>query len=499
VVLTLTLPRTEPTASDAYGYQAYDRYDAGERATYEWVELDPALGGPGRSFEYGGSDSSVYLPAPFPLKFYGMSYDSLTVNENGWMLPGVHHVAGAINTPIPSDVSSDPAGIIAPFWDDLRSGLGNQQFTWYDTLHGRWILEFTYQRLVTPPNKLHNWQVHILDPVFFPTLQGDCEFLFVYGRTDLPDFCTVGIENPTENTGVQVLYDGVLNAHCWPIENGAALRFTTGHGSGLGNVTVNLTLYPPPANLSGVTVYVAGRAITADGGGALVQDSVPAVWACGLVSLEGYERTRVCGLPIAANTMNQVGLTAWRLDPPTQLAATQFDGAVTLRWRRPASVEYQADADVRYAVYRDNELVESNLADTSFTDEPLPDDEVVRYEVMARYAFGSSPLSDALQVQIDLSAEESTSSLPTAYALHPCYPNPFNPATMIRFDLPHAGHVLLRVFNVSGQLVTTLTDAEWSAGAHAITWNAALFSSGTYLAVFEAGGHRLVQKLLLLK
>jgi hypothetical protein len=52
---------------------------------------------------------------------------------------------------------------------------------------------------------------------------------------------------------------------------------------------------------------------------------------------------------------------------------------------------------------------------------------------------------------------------------------------------------------LSGQLAAALVDAERPAGTHAVTWDAHAFPSGTYLAVFEAGGHRYVQKLLLLK
>jgi hypothetical protein len=332
-----------------------------------------------------------------------------------------------------------------------------------------------------------------------PTLYGDCPFLFVYGRTDQPAFCTVGLENPSENTGVQVLYNGLLDSHCWPIENGAALRFTTGRGSDVGSVTVNLSLYPPPPDLDEVIVYLAGRAITANGSGIFVQDSIPAVSACALLSLAGYERTRACGIPIIANTMNQAALAAWRLDPPAQLTATQFDGVVTLRWRRPQSVEYHADPDVRYAVYRDGELAAAELADTIFTDEPLPDSQRVHYQVMARYEFGDSPLSETLPVEIDLPADGGQPSLPATYALHPCYPNPFNPATTIRFDMPRSGRARVRIVNLSGQTAATLVDAEVPAGAHAVTWNAQAFPSGTYLAVYEAGGHRFVQKLLLLK
>jgi hypothetical protein len=499
VTLTLPLPRTNPTVEDQYGYRSYDRFDSGLPAVYEWVELNPELGGSGSEFYYPAADSAVYFAAPFPLKFYETSYDSLTVNENGWLLPGVHHTAGSTNTSIPSNTTADPAGIIAPYWDDLRSGLGNRQFAWYDAENGRWILQFSSQRLVSPANILCNWQVHILDPAFRPTWQGDCEFLFVYSRVDLATLCTVGIESPAENTGVRVLYNDSLNSNSMPIDSGAALRFTTGCATSLGNVTATLSFYPPAADPRLAVVHLAGRTITADANGLFIQDSIPSVFACGVVRLTGYESARRSNVWISANTMNNITFESWRLDPPTELSATQFNGAVTLRWRKPESVAYHSNAAVRYYVYRNGARVSGGLQDTVFTDVVLPDDFVARYQVMVRYSYDNTALSDSLHIEIDLNANDGGIALPTRYALHAAYPNPFNPTTTLRFDMPHAGRASVRLYNLNGQLVKTLVNDELTAGSHEVIWNADGQPSGTYLAVLEAGSQRFVQKLLLLK
>jgi hypothetical protein len=61
---------------------------------------------------------------------------------------------------------------------------------------------------------------------------------------------------------------------------------------------------------------------------------------------------------------------------------------------------------------------------------------------------------------------------PTGYALHPSYPNPFNPVTTISYDLPVPGTVTLTVYDVAGKRVRTLVAAEsLEAGRHQAVWN----------------------------
>ena len=78
----------------------------------------------------------------------------------------------------------------------------------------------------------------------------------------------------------------------------------------------------------------------------------------------------------------------------------------------------------------------------------------------------------------------------TSYALNECYPNPFNPATTISYELPAKNRVTLKVYDVRGREVAKLVEAEQSAGYHSLTWNASHLSSGVYFARLTPRGLR---------
>ncbi len=100
---------------------------------------------------------------------------------------------------------------------------------------------------------------------------------------------------------------------------------------------------------------------------------------------------------------------------------------------------------------------------------------------------------------------EIETTLPTKYALYQNYPNPFNPETTICYDLPKRARVLLSIYNIEGQLVTTLINGDQSAGYQKVMWNANNIPSGVYFYKFLAkpmdGSENFMQtnKLILLK
>ncbi len=71
-------------------------------------------------------------------------------------------------------------------------------------------------------------------------------------------------------------------------------------------------------------------------------------------------------------------------------------------------------------------------------------------------------------------------SIPSEFALKQCYPNPFNPTTSIRYQLPMSGKVMLKIYNVLGQEVKTLVDEMQDAGFKSVEWNANEVASGVY-------------------
>ena len=96
-------------------------------------------------------------------------------------------------------------------------------------------------------------------------------------------------------------------------------------------------------------------------------------------------------------------------------------------------------------------------------------------------------------------AEPFAVLLPEVYRLHPNWPNPFNSATMIRYDVPQAGKVSVTIFNLLGQRVATLFDGRQLAGSYTISWEAANLPSGVYLCRMEAAGFAQTRKMLLVK
>jgi len=79
------------------------------------------------------------------------------------------------------------------------------------------------------------------------------------------------------------------------------------------------------------------------------------------------------------------------------------------------------------------------------------------------------------------------------------YPNPFNPETNILFELSAGSNVLLEIYNIKGQKVTTLVNEPFEAGSHKVTWNATDQSSGIYLLRFNTAEKSEMKKLILLK
>jgi len=90
-------------------------------------------------------------------------------------------------------------------------------------------------------------------------------------------------------------------------------------------------------------------------------------------------------------------------------------------------------------------------------------------------------------------------TLPSAVRLEQNFPNPFNPATTIRFAMPRAGHACLEVFTVLGERVAVLIDAELEPGLHAAEWTPRGEASGAYLLRLRVGGTILTRRMVLVK
>jgi len=102
-----------------------------------------------------------------------------------------------------------------------------------------------------------------------------------------------------------------------------------------------------------------------------------------------------------------------------------------------------------------------------------------------------------------LDATVEAKVLPTAYALHQNFPNPFNPSTSLAIDFPNASKYSLTIYNIAGQVVKTFA-GQAEAGTHTIIWDGkdnrgSLVASGVYFYAMEAGEFNAVRKMVLMK
>ena len=88
---------------------------------------------------------------------------------------------------------------------------------------------------------------------------------------------------------------------------------------------------------------------------------------------------------------------------------------------------------------------------------------------------------------------------PVSYKLFQNYPNPFNPSTTITFNIIKQNHVSLKVYNILGEVVSTLVNETKGAGNYSIKFDARGLSSGIYFYELNAGDFRDVKKMIILK
>jgi len=139
-------------------------------------------------------------------------------------------------------------------------------------------------------------------------------------------------------------------------------------------------------------------------------------------------------------------------------------------------------------------------SDTTFT---LPDSVRGDFVFVTATDFSGNESGPSNEIEYATGVTDGD-AIPTVYALYQNVPNPFNPTTTIRFDLPAGTKVTLKIFNVRGQLVRTLVDEDMSAGVKYVTWDGTdgvggPVATGVYFYRVHAGEFNDTKKMILLK
>lgn len=97
-----------------------------------------------------------------------------------------------------------------------------------------------------------------------------------------------------------------------------------------------------------------------------------------------------------------------------------------------------------------------------------------------------------------ISAGNITEIIPENYKLYSNYPNPFNPATNIRYDIPKNAQVLIKVYDILGRIVYSSSEYK-QAGSYEVKFDGSNLASGMYLYSFEANGYKDTKRMVLIK
>ncbi|MCX6164351.1 MAG: S8 family serine peptidase [Ignavibacteriae bacterium] len=112
---------------------------------------------------------------------------------------------------------------------------------------------------------------------------------------------------------------------------------------------------------------------------------------------------------------------------------------------------------------------------------------------------GLIPPANLFTFNVSIGINQISSNVPGEYKLFNNYPNPFNPNTTIRFNLMKTNDVKLKVYDITGRLITTLVNQKLSAGEYKVDFSGRELSSGIYIYRIEAGDFKDTKKMLLIK
>jgi hypothetical protein len=130
-----------------------------------------------------------------------------------------------------------------------------------------------------------------------------------------------------------------------------------------------------------------------------------------------------------------------------------------------------------------------------------------------RYGTGSSVVTDSMTALsygtgwarinppacVVVGTSNFTADIPTVFKLHDNYPNPFNPSTIIKYDIPKSSHVKITIYDMLGKEVGILVNQDKTAGFYEIQWDARNYSSGAYIYKMETDSYTEIKKMMLIK
>jgi hypothetical protein len=127
---------------------------------------------------------------------------------------------------------------------------------------------------------------------------------------------------------------------------------------------------------------------------------------------------------------------------------------------------------------------------------------ITYYYRLSAFDYNGNESGYSEQTEVFLSIEEEV--VPIEFALHQNFPNPFNPVTTLRYDLPEQANVNIIIYDMLGRQVKSLINQSQDAGFKSVIWDATndfgkQVSAGVYIYQIQAGEFVQTKKMVLLK
>ncbi len=457
---------------DLFGYEWIDSNDP-QGPSYQWNDISSTgteVTGWIPTGTYDPLDEGFAGPIPigFNFKFYGEPQSGVYVSSNGFL--SFNSIAENCFTNEGIPTPGMPDNMISPFWDDLDGS--SQGTVYYQQTADKLIIQYT------------NWQS-------FPStgsltyqivLQSNNKIYFYYNNmASTLNSATIGLENADGTDGLQVAYNASYAA------NGLAVMFSAEPEWLIAD------------NFSG-TIYNGNSY-------ALVLDFI----TDGL-ELGNYSMDVVVSSNDPDNPQLTVPVTMQLSEVPVELisfTAENSQDAVILRWNT-ATEKNNRGFDIERNTAKSGSAGPGTWKKIGFAEGSGTTTEPKIYSFRDADADNGSILYRLKQIDLDGSISYSkqieieVNNTPKEFALFRNYPNPFNPSTSIRYDVPVQSPVTLDIYDALGRLVRSLVSEIKDPGRYTITWNGRNnynepVSSGFYVYRIKAGNFSAVKKMLMLK
>ena len=519
---------TDPLGPDAHNYYIFDSDDTEyeDCPVYDWIELNPELGGAGESLPSllldNGNDQQqvVTLALPFIFKFYGVDYEEITVCSNGWIAMGQTEQTTFRNWRLPGPLGASP--MIAPFWDNLVIGPNSNVFIAYDEVEHYFVITWDEWRNYNYGTTEETFQVILYDPEYHTSSTGDAPIKFQYKVVNNVDFqvnydhgqfASIGIEDHTGTVGIEYTYNNQYPQAAKVLENEMALFITTKVGQlppfviiqpnhivfeedcfddsiDLSNIfkdpnNDNIEFSFSESNNLNLEINEEGYLVITPNQDWNGSETVS------IFAEDGINESQVSvSLLVTVIPVNDRPIIVSKIPEDTNFDSNT--NYVTF------SVDVNdVDSDLLYKWKIDNETIEGEASDTL----NYVFDNVGEYTVKC-YASDSDFTAVATwNVNIAVSNDVEVISVNN---LSQNIPNPFNPSTNISFSLKKNSNVSINVYNIKGQKVRTLVSDKYSQGNHTVVWNGLdddnrPVSSGVYFYRMVSDEFQSTKKAIMMK